>query len=734
MFLTRKKTNGIYYLYLMESIHVKGKRNPKKRTVRNYGRYDDAPEEMRRKFEDAKAKKELEQQLEREIRRKELSDASASANALTPITSAVSSQDSTNFNKAMALCYGHIPLKTIWDKDLGLRNKIDYFQKRNTDITAWRLNDVLFYLSAMKVIAPASYLGACEVKSNFLYCPWNQVAQDNFYKVLDFVYDNREALIKHAVKSHMATEKSEIKVAFFDCTNTWFETPYDDITWQTIRFTRKLRSELLDQGYTTDQIEKYLDGEEFAQKLATELEACRDEVLRMRGKSKEGRYSQPIVTVALAIDQTGFPIDCKVFAGNLSELRTIKPVLESLKKKYAVKDVYFVADRGLNSTESLSTIREEKLGFVVAQKVSRQKPAIRAEMLALEGYKNGVMTPDGDFIAADNQTLDADGFRYKVCNHVKEAYVKKIDSETGEIKRVKIAVDCKIVYTYSPERKARDLADLEAQIARASQAVSNECLMGNPFGTGWRALVKTEKEAAENKTDKDMYRACGLKDDVIAERKQIAGYAAIVYEHPSAVNDEQKMTAEKIIACYHHLVGIEDCFRVMKSTFSIRPVYVRLKERITAHCYLCVLSLMMLRMLQAKLAKAGHPMASQRVSDALAQAMVVPLPRPAGSTQAFLNIGFNPRFHTAERCGKSAPQWAINDTLDSDVIWNRYEKERESHPDDIDCILQAVNLSPLKTYNTLPELKRLLGLKMMTDEVMLAPEHLKHMERVAGTV
>ena len=72
--------------------------------------------------------------------------------------------------------------------------------------------------------------------------------------------------------------------------------------------------------------------------------------------------------------------------------------------------------------------------------------------------------------------------------------------------------------------------------------------------------------------------------------------------------------------------------------------------------------------------------------------------------------------------------------MDSDVIWNRYEKERESHPDDIDCILQAVNLSPLKTYNTLPELKRLLGLKMMTDEVMLAPEHLKHMERVAGTV
>ena len=127
-------------------------------------------------------------------------------------------------------------------------------------------------------------------------------------------------------------------------------------------------------------------------------------------------------------------------------------------------------------------------------------------------------------------------------------------------------------------------------------------------------------------------------------------------------------------------------------------------------------------------------MASQRISDALAQAMVVPLPKSAGGTQAFLNIGFNPRFHTADRCGKSAPQWDINDTLDSDVIWDRYAEEREAHPDDIDCILQAVNLSPLKTYNTLPELKRLLGLKMMTDEVMLAPEHFKYMERVAQTV
>ena len=78
----------------------------------------------------------------------------------------------------------------------------------------------------------------------------------------------------------------------------------------------------------------------------------------MRGCSKEGRFAWPIVTVALAIDQTGFPIDCKVFAGNISELGSIDPMLKSLRDKYAIEDVYFVADRGLNSTESLDKVQQ----------------------------------------------------------------------------------------------------------------------------------------------------------------------------------------------------------------------------------------------------------------------------------------------------------------------------------------------------------------------------------------
>lgn len=84
------------------------------------------------------------------------------------------------FQSALPLNYGHLALKPLWEKDLGLKYKIEYLQKSSTEIKTWRLNDLLFYLCALKLIDPKSYFSASNSKSNFLYCPWNNVVQDNF--------------------------------------------------------------------------------------------------------------------------------------------------------------------------------------------------------------------------------------------------------------------------------------------------------------------------------------------------------------------------------------------------------------------------------------------------------------------------------------------------------------------------------------------------------------------------
>ncbi len=583
----------------------------------------------------------------------------------------------------------------------------------------------MFYLCALKIIDPKSYLSAYEAKSNFVYCPWNNVVQDNFYWALDFVYAHRESLIEQAVTRHLAKNKKEVKVAFFDCTNTWFETPYDDLTWQIIRFTRSKSRELLDHGFSNEAIEAYLDSEEFASELSEELEVRKDDILRMRGQSKEGRFAQPIVTVALAFDQTGFPIDCKVYAGNLSEIHTVEPMLESLKKKYSVKDIYFVADRGLNSGERLESIQQKNYGFVVAQKVSWQTKINQAQMLDLQGYCNYRMNNDGSFHSCPQDPVLADSYRFKVCDHVKTFTKEETDPCTGQVKRKKVSLKCKIVYTFSPQRQARDLAELDQQIAKASKAVKEGYLAGNPFSTGWRALLKTKKEQAMNKTDKERYRACGLKEEVIEERKKTAGYAALVFSHPEG-KDINVLSDEQVLSTYHRLVAIEDCFRTMMSSFSIRPVHVRLKERIIAHCYLYVLSLMMMKVLQQRLEASGHPMSCKQISSALAQAFVVPLPSSDGQIKTFLNLGLSPQFHTALTTGKSRRIQGVAEIENSDQVWKNYKKNLENTPFCIDQILNAMGLKKLGLLNTMPELKKNLGIGSVPVSSMLAPEFIDY--------
>lgn len=731
MFLSKKTIRGIAYLHLVKSVHIAGQRNPKKIVVKNYGRYDKVDPEIRNAFEDAKARKELAKKLEFELRMKELTGAQQAVSAAPTPQQGTAEKQESNFNKALALNYGHLMLKEIWDRELNLRYKLNYLQQHFTQIEDWNINDLLFYLCSLKVINPSSYLRAGEQKGNFFYCPWAKVTQDNFYNVLDFVHLHHEDILKHAVKNHLKNNKQQIKVAFFDCTNTYFETPYNDVAWQTIRFIRKEKARLQEEGRHAEDIEKYLDSDEFVQELKKELESRKDEVLRMCGPSKEGRFSLPIVTVALAIDQSGFPIDCKVFAGNTSELKTIHPMLESLKQKYNIKDVYFVADRGLNSTDTLNALKEHKLGFVVAQKVSHQKKKEREEMLSPDGYRNCNFNELGDIIFAPEQTeLDENASRYKVCEHEKTAYISNSDPGADN-KRKKITVKCKIVYTFSPERKKRDLAELDEQIAKASKAVSEHKLMGNVYGTGWRSLIKTKKEAAQSKTDKEQYRAVDLKEEVIAGKKAIAGYAAIVYDDPVDLKEEH-FNVEDVLSTYHRLVHIEDCFRVMKSTFSIRPVHVRLKERIIAHCQLCVLSLMLMRTLQTKLENNGTPMSAEQISHTLRQALVVPVPTAKGNTQMFLNVGLNQNFNAYSTEKQDRRRHEGNETVDEENIWNSFEKERSSQPDDLDSIIRAVGLKPLNVYNTMAELKTKLGLKTYPNEIMLSQNHLKYLEKVQG--
>ena len=699
MFLMKRGPKGKEYLYLVEYGHDKtGKRI--KTTVKSFGKISSIPKEelnaIYAQYQQPVQERKLAQKIVHEKSLRELVES---------VT--VDSENKTNFNKVPLLHYGHLILKPIWDK-LGLNYKLRYLQDKHTKVEAYSLSKLLFYFVAHKILSPGAYLRAWKDQSTWLCNPIEGVCLDNVYEALDYFDAFSEEIMTHAVKSSYYTNNKGAdtlsadgpKMVFFDCTNCYFETDSDDREQFIRRFTQKMREGLAAEGKSSAVIESVLASKQYTEALQLAVEENEDEFLRMRGPSKEGRFSLPIVSVSLVIDERGVPIDFTVFPGNKSEYHQVLPAIERLKEKYHVKDCYFVADRGLNSTLNFDALLKGGFGFIVAQKVTGQSKKQEKIILSEEGWNKLTFSPEENL-----SYLNADlaSFRYKVCDIVKTKHLTA--EETGDRPKT-VKVNCKIIYIYDDKRKKRDLYELEQAIAKAGKAVNEKKLMGNPSGSGWRALVKTKKEEAENEDDKEMYQAVGLKDDVIEKRRQLAGYAAIVYEDPKSLKDsDKKLDTRAVLGSYHSLEKIEECFRVMKNSFEIRPMYVKRNERTRAHVLICVLSLMVLRLMQIELARAGSYMTVGSITSALNNARLLPLRTESGTILV--------------NCEENEGIYTDDPSEDKELsATERYLKVREENPDSTDLIMKTMGLSPLGPFNSVDKTKLALKIAQSNNSIL----------------
>ena len=699
MFLMKRGPKGKEYLYLVEYGHDKtGKRI--KTTVKSFGKISSIPKEelnaIYAQYQQPVQERKLAQKIVHEKSLRELVES---------VT--VDSENKTNFNKVPLLHYGHLILKPIWDK-LGLNYKLRYLQDKHTKVEAYSLSKLLFYFVAHKILSPGAYLRAWKDQSTWLCNPIEGVCLDNVYEALDYFDAFSEEIMTHAVKSSYYTNNKGAdtlsadgpNMVFFDCTNCYFETDSDDREQFIRRFTQKMREGLAAEGKSSAVIESVLASKQYTEALQLAVEENEDEFLRMRGPSKEGRFSLPIVSVSLVIDERGVPIDFTVFPGNKSEYHQVLPAIERLKEKYHVKDCYFVADRGLNSTLNFDALLKGGFGFIVAQKVTGQSKKQEKIMLSEEGWKKLTFSSEENL-----SYLNADlaSFRYKVCDIVKTKHLTA--EETGDRPKT-VKVNCKIIYIYDDKRKKRDLYELEQAIAKAGKAVNEKKLMGNPSGSGWRALVKTKKEEAENEDDKEMYQAVGLKDDVIEKRRKLAGYAAIVYEDPKSLKDsDKKLDTRAVLGSYHSLEKIEECFRVMKNSFEIRQMYVKRNERTRAHVLICVLSLMVLRLMQIELARAGSYMTVGSITSALNNARLLPLRTESGTILV--------------NCEENEGIYTDDPSEDKELsATERYLKVREENPDSTDLIMKTMGLSPLGPFNSVDKTKLALKIAQSNNSIL----------------
>ena len=469
------------------------------------------------------------------------------------------------------LCYANYILKPIWNETLKLKALVRYRQSK-TDIE-FDAEALLWQTVVNRIVSPSSHLKHYRSQTNWL---GNSLAETNLrslYRMLSFAARIKKPILRGLNKALNQAMPRDLSVVFYDVTNTWFETVWDDEHQWAMEVEKQLSA--LPSGATSEE----------RRQLIEKLERARTSSLRMRGPSKECR-KDPIVSIAMVVDRDGIPIDFRVYPGNSSEKTTMKCSIDELAKTYKITNAVVVADNGLNTNANLIRLVKENHGFLLAHSLSKAKQGSVDEWLKDTGWQ---------------------------WDKEKERKIKIIPSSLIDEDGV-VQTNYRMVIGWSEKRYREDMFKIEMHEQGAREAIAHHAKL--PLATfGWKKYIETGKNKAQK-----------INEKKLAKDKKLAGYYAYLFKDSREFDKEWvKLPAEEkkelsgweIIEQYKKQAQIEECFRIMKTNFNLRPMYVYTDEHIEAQVLICVLALILLRILSKKLKLAGSPMTTEQILAAL---------------------------------------------------------------------------------------------------------------------
>ena len=299
--------------------------------------------------------------------------------------------------------------------------------------------------------------------------------------------------------------------------------------------------------------------------------------LRRYGKSKEHRPN-PIVTMGLFMDADGIPLAFDIFPGNQNEQTTLKPLESKILQDFDCSEFIFCSDAGLGSASNRRFNTLENRAYIITHSLKKIKKEDRD--IALDPKQFRKLGSDR-FI--DLQTLDE-----KDDNVFNSIYYKEIPVVTGNM-------DENLIITYSPKYKAYQRKIRSRQIERAKKIIETPGRkhkgknQNDPMRFVKKTSVTPDGEIAEKKVyDIDL--------EQIKKEEMYDGFYAVITNLEGDIRE--------IININKQRWEIEENFRIMKTDFEARPVYVRREDRIKAHFMTCYMSLLLYRLLEKKLGNA----------------------------------------------------------------------------------------------------------------------------------
>ena len=288
------------------------------------------------------------------------------------------------------------------------------------------------------------------------------------------------------------------------------------------------------------------------------------------GKSKEHRPN-PIIQMGLFMDGDGIPLAFSLFPGNANEQTSLKPLEGKVLKDFGCQKFIYCSDAGLGS----ETIREYnhmgERAYIVTQSIKRLKKDEKTWALNPQGFKR----------VSDDAPVDIT----KLPDDDKGLYYKDEPYTTKKLHQ-------RLIITYSPKYAFYQKTIRDRQIERAEQLLAagttkkNRKNPNDPARFIGTMAVTKDGEAA----DIQHY----LDESKISDETQYDGLYAVCTD---LLDDE----VGDILKVSEGRWQIEECFRIMKTDFSARPVYLQDENRIKAHFLICFLALTIYRFLEKKL-------------------------------------------------------------------------------------------------------------------------------------
>jgi len=470
---------------------------------------------------------------------------------------------------------GYFFLKNIYDQ-LGMKK---FFQEitSGSRIT-FDPNLITSFLTFDRILSPGSKLHTVNHLNWYYEMP--QFTHPQVLRTMDILEDHYDEYISWLFQQSNHVVERDISCCYYDCTNYFTEV------------------ECADDEYTDE-----ITGEVFPG-------------LRQYGPSKEHR-PQPIVEMGLFMDKQGIPISMCIHPGNESEQKTAIPQEQKILKMLDEdnKEFIYIADAGLGS----SWIRQfNDMGgrkFIVTQSIRKLSNVLKEAVFNDFDYRllstnekcsiEALKSFDKEKAIEDKkyrQLYEAVAYKVIPCDKLVDLGLTELHQcKNGKVRRQKAKGTLKqsIIVTFSRKMFEYQRAVRNRQIERARKEMGK--LDPDTFKKGPNDVTRFIKKIPQTKDGSEPDYHFEIDEDRIREEEKYDGYYAIA-TNLEIPNDPEKTlaTVRKIRELNGERYRIEECFRILKTNFSARPIHHQKRPRIIAHFMICYTALLVYRLLEVK--------------------------------------------------------------------------------------------------------------------------------------